>query len=106
MTHHSVITSSLRIKILKIGKFDFSCDMDYKSRTDVFRDFISVIIDQSDSRRPKGASGGYKVSDSRAVQASEARLLIYKLNRSLRLVFPMRNLFFIKNVPELLFYHF
>ena len=25
---------------------------------------------------------------------------------SLRLVFPMRNLFFIKNVPKLLFYHF
>ena len=33
MSHHSVMTSSLRIKILKIDKFgDFSCDIDYNSR--------------------------------------------------------------------------
>ena len=31
MTHHFVMTSSLRIKIIKIVKFgDFSCDIDYK----------------------------------------------------------------------------
>ena len=31
MTHHSVNTSSLRIKILKIDKFgDFSSDIDFK----------------------------------------------------------------------------
>ena len=41
------MTSSLRIKIFKIGKFgDFSCDIDYNSRTDVFRDAISHIINQ------------------------------------------------------------
>ena len=41
MTHHSVMTSSLRIKILEFDKFgDFSYDIDYKSRTDVFRDVI------------------------------------------------------------------
>ena len=39
------MTSSLLIKILKIDKFgDFSCDIDYNSRADVFRDAISHII--------------------------------------------------------------
>ena len=75
MTHHSVMTSSLLIKILIIDKFgDFSCDINYNSRTDVFRDVISLKINQCGPRRPKGASGGYKVSASRAAQASEARL--------------------------------
>ena len=37
---------------LKIDKFDyFSCDIDYNSRTDVFRDVISLIINQCDHRR-------------------------------------------------------
>ena len=72
MTHHFVMTSSLRIKILIIDKFgDFSSEFDYNSRTDIFRDGISLIINQSDPRRPKGASGGHKVSASRAAQASE-----------------------------------
>ena len=53
---------------------DFSCDIDYNSRTDVFRDLISLIINQCDPRRLKGASGGNKVSASSAAQASEARL--------------------------------
>ena len=62
MTHHFVMTSSLLIKILKIDKFsDFSCDNDYNSGTDVFRDVISLIINQCDPRRPKGASGGHSV---------------------------------------------
>ena len=75
MTHHSVMTSSLRIKNFKIDKFsDFSCDIEYNSETDLFRDVISLIINQCDLRRPKGASGGHKVSVSRAEQASEARL--------------------------------
>ena len=75
LTHHFVMTSSLLIKNLKIDKFcDFSCDIEYNSRTDVFRNVISLIIHQCDPRRPKGASGGHKVSASCAVQASEARL--------------------------------
>ena len=42
MTHHFVMTSSLLFKILKIDKLgDFPCDIDYNSRTDVFRDVIS-----------------------------------------------------------------
>ena len=52
MTHHSVMMSSSRIKILKIDKFgDFSCDINYNSRTDLFRDVISLIINQCDPRR-------------------------------------------------------
>ena len=73
MTHHFVMTSSLLIKILKIDKFGaFSCDIDYN--IDIFRDVISLINTQCDPRQPKGASGGHKVSASRAAQASEARL--------------------------------
>ena len=79
MTHHFVMTSLLPIKVLIIDKFgNFSCDIDYNSRTDVFRDVISLIINQCDTRRPKGASGGNKVSVSSAAQACEARLYIYK----------------------------
>ena len=48
MTHHSVITSLLRSKNLKIDKFgDFSNDIDvqfFSSKTDIFRDVISLII--------------------------------------------------------------
>ena len=78
MTHHSVMTSSLRIKISKIDKFgDFSCDIDYNSRTDVFRYVISLIINQCDTRRPHGASGGHKVSASRSASKRSARLCIY-----------------------------
>ena len=36
------------------------------------------MINQCDPMRPKGASGGNKVSASRGVQASEARLLYLK----------------------------
>ena len=77
MTHHSVMTSSLRNKILKFDKFcDFSCDSDYNSRADVFSDVNFLIINQCDPRRPKGASGVHKVSASLAAKASEARLYI------------------------------
>ena len=79
MTHRFVMTSSLPTKIFKIDKFrDFSSDIDYNSRTYIFRDDIFLIMNQCDSRRPKGASGGHKVSASRAAQASEARLFSIK----------------------------
>ena len=78
LTHNSAITSALHSKILKIDKFgNFSSEIDYNSRTDVFRDVISLIINQCDPRRPKGASGGHKVSASPEAQASEERLYIY-----------------------------
>ena len=75
MTHHFVMTSSLLIKNFKIDKFDdFSSEIDFTTKMDIFRDVISLIINQCDPRRPKGASGGHEVSASRAAQASEARL--------------------------------
>ena len=50
MTHHSVMTTSLRIKNFKIDKFcDFSSDIDYKSKTDVFKDVSYLIINQCES---------------------------------------------------------
>ena len=76
------MTSSLRIKNFKIDKLgDFSSDIEYKSKTYIFRDAISLIINQCDPMRPEGASGGHFVSASRAAQASEARLsLLLKLD--------------------------
>ena len=74
MTHHSVMTSSLHIKNFKIDQFgDFSCDIDYNSRTGVFSDVISLTINQRDP-------GAHKVSDSRPMQASEARLFLMDNN--------------------------
>ena len=66
MTHHFAMTSSLLIKILKIDKFGvFSSDIDFKTKMDIFRDDISLIINQ--------CHGGHEVSASRAAQACEAR---------------------------------
>ena len=47
MTHHSVMTSSLRIK-----KIVFLSDIDSNSKTDVFIDVIYLIINQCEPRRP------------------------------------------------------
>ena len=79
ITHHSVMTSSLRIKIFKIDKFgDFSCNIDYNCRTDLFRDIISLLINQCDPRRPKGASGGTKCPPAaQRKQAKRACIHIY-----------------------------
>ena len=67
---YDVIITHQNVKIDKF--FDFSCDIDYNNRADIFRDIFSLIINHCDSRRSKGGSGGHKVSDSRAAQASEA----------------------------------
>ena len=75
ITHHSVMTSSLHIKKILAYKFgDFRSDIDFHAKIDIFRDVMSLIINQSDSRRPKGASDGHKVSASRTAQPSELRL--------------------------------
>ena len=75
MTHHFVMTSSLRFKNFIIVKFCvFSSEIDFNTMMDIFRDVFSHIINQCDPRRPKGASGGHELSVSRAAQASEARL--------------------------------
>ena len=75
-----VIITHQNFKIDKFG--NFSSDIDYNSRTDIFRDASSLVINQCDPRRPKGASGGHKVSASRAAQASKARLLLMTLQVS------------------------
>ena len=73
MTHYFVMTSSLRIKNFKIDKFgDFSSEIDYHSRIDIFKDAISLIINKFYPRRPKGASGGHKASASRAASKRSA----------------------------------
>ena len=55
MTHHFVMTSSLHIKILKIDKFsDFSSDIDFKPKKDIFRENISLIINQSHLQATEG----------------------------------------------------
>ena len=79
MTHHSVMTSSLHIKILKIDKFgDFSA-ISILALWQTYLEMLSPIyLINGDHRRPKGAYGGHKVFSSHAAQASEARLYIYK----------------------------
>ena len=72
-THHFVMTPSLLIKILKIDNFgDFSCDIDYHSRTDIIRDAIYLIINQCDPRRPKGS-----VRQPRSASKRSALVYIY-----------------------------
>ena len=56
MTHHFVMTSSLFIKILKIDKFgDFSSDIDFETKMDIFRDDISLIINQCHLQATEGS---------------------------------------------------
>ena len=56
MTHHSVMTSSLRIQNFKIDKFgDFSSDIDFKTKMDIFRDDISLIINQCQPQATEGS---------------------------------------------------
>ena len=56
MTHHFVMTSSLRIKNFKFDKFgDFSSDIDFKTKMDIFRDDISLIINQCHLQATEGS---------------------------------------------------
>ena len=56
VSHHFVMTSSLLIKILKIDKFcDFSSDIDFKTKMDIFRDDISLIINQFHPQATEGS---------------------------------------------------
>ena len=66
---YDVIITHQNFKINKFG--DFSCDIDYNSRTDVFRAVISLIINQCDPMLPQGPSGGHKVSA--AAQRKQAK---------------------------------
>ena len=56
MTHHFAMTSSLLIKILKIDKFGvFSSDIDFKTKMDIFRDDISLTINQCHLQATEGS---------------------------------------------------
>ena len=67
--------------IIKSWKFDnfsdFSSDIVYNIKTDIFRDVIYLIINQCEPRGPKDASGEHKVSASAAAEASEERLFYF-----------------------------
>ena len=79
MTHHFAMTSSLLIKILKIDKFGaFSSDIDFKTQMDIFRDDISLIINQCDLQATEGSLRRTQSvrQPRRASKRSEARLLI------------------------------
>ena len=56
MTHHFVMTSSLRIKNFKIDKFgDFSSEIGFNTKMDIFRDVISLIINQCHLQATEGS---------------------------------------------------
>ena len=56
MTHHSAMTSSLLIKILKIDKFGvFSSDIDFKTKMDIFRYYISRLINHCHLQATEGS---------------------------------------------------
>ena len=77
----------LPLHIKKFDKFgDSSVDIDYNSKTDVFRDLIYLTINQCEPRRSKDASVGHFVFASRAAQASEARLWYSTRNKQRFLV--------------------
>ena len=56
MTHHFAMTSSLLIKILKFDHFGvFSSDIDIKTKMDIFRDDISLIVNQCHLQATEGS---------------------------------------------------
>ena len=64
---YNVIITHQNFIIDKFG--DFSSDIDFNTKIDIFKDVISLIINQCDLRRPKGASGGQFVSAGGALWA-------------------------------------
>ena len=90
-THRFVITLSLRIKILKIDKFgDFSCDIDYHSRTYVFSDVISLIINECYPGAQRVAPADTNSRQPRSESKSSA-LVILKLKFCLGHAIPKKN---------------
>ena len=84
MTHHSVMTSSLRIKISKLTNFVIFRVISILTLRWTYLEMISpLLLTNLTSRQPKGASGGQKVSDSRAAQTSEARLYTIYIRREI-----------------------
>ena len=79
MTHHFVMTSSLLIKNLKFDKFgDFSSDIDFKTKMDIFRGDISLIINQYHLQATEGSlRRTQSVRQLCSASKREARLYIY-----------------------------
>ena len=56
MTHHFVMTSSLLIKNFIFHKFgDFSSDIDFKTKMNIFGDDVSLMINQCNLQAPEGS---------------------------------------------------
>ena len=83
MTHHFVMTSSLLIKILKIDKFgDFSSEIYFKTKMDIFRDYISLIINQC---HPQATEGSLPRTRSvRQPRSASKRSALVSLNKALQ----------------------
>ena len=72
---YDVIITHQNFKIDKFG--DFSSDIDFKSKMDIFRDDISFIINQCYPQATEGSLRRTQSVRQSAAQASESRLYIY-----------------------------
>ena len=79
MTHHFAMTSSLLIKILKIDKFGvFSSDIDFKTKMDIFRDDISLIINQCHLQATEGSLRRTRSVRQPRSASKQSALVVYK----------------------------
>ena len=81
MTHHSVMTSSLRIKNFKIDKFgDISSEIGFNTKMDIFRDVISLTINQCHLQATEGSLWRTRsVRQPRSASKRSALVYIYTL---------------------------
>ena len=89
MTHHFVITSSLRIKKFKIDKFgDFSSEIGFITKMDIFRDVFSLIINQCHLQATEGSLWRTRsVRQPRSASKRSALVYIYILTIKTRLLY-------------------
>ena len=86
MTHHSAIPSSLRIKNFKIEKFgDFSSDIDFETKMEIFSDEISLIINQCHLQATEGRL--LRTLSLLQPRCASKRMYIYILAIKTRLMF-------------------
>ena len=79
------MTSSLRIKNFKIDKFgDFSSDIDFKTKMDIFRDDISLIINQC---HPQATEGSLRRSVRQPRSASKRSALVLTIKTRLMYIY-------------------
>ena len=87
MTHHFVMTSSLRISNFKIDKFcAFSSEIGFNTKMDIFRDVISLIINQCHLQATEGS-----LRRTRSVRqprsASKRSALVHIVNKSKQMIY-------------------